>query len=344
MFGRMLIAATGLAVAVSTTPTAVKAAEEVNLYSYRQEFLLAPLLEAFQKETGIKTNVVYVDGGVLNRMLAEGQNSPADAVLTVDIGRLHDHYKADTLQPVKSEYLEKRIPAAYRHPEGYWYGLSIRSRVIYHSKDRVNPSELSTYEALADPKWKGRICTRQGSHVYMVSLLASIIEADGMEKAEQWAQGVKQNLARKPQGNDRAQSRAIMEGVCDIALANTYYYGKMKQNPEQQPWADAVKIYFPNQEGRGAHVNISGAGVAKHAKNPENAIKLIEFLAGDKAQHIYASDNMEYPIVDGVEWPEEVKSWGDFKPDETSLAAIAEHRADALKIFNKVGYDEGPGT
>lgn len=344
MMKRMVIATLAVAAAMAVAPATASAAGEVNLYSYRQEFLLEPLLEAFEKETGIKTNVVYVKGGVLKRMMSEGANSPADAVLTVDIGRLHDHQKAGTLQPIQSATLSRRIPAEYRHPDGYWFGLTTRARVIYYSKDRVDPAELSTYEALADPKWRGRICTRSGSHVYMVSMLASIIKANGTAAAEKWASGLKANLARKPQGNDRAQARAIKEGVCDIGIGNTYYMGKMKQNPKQKAWADAIALYFPNQEGRGTHVNVSGAGVAKYAKNKENAIKLIEFLASDQAQSIYASVNLEYPIVAGVTWDPEVRSWGTFKADTANLAEIADLRGEALKIVNKVGYNEGPGT
>ncbi len=317
-------------------------ADEVNLYSSRQPFLMKPLLEAFTKETGIKVNMVYLKKGMLERLKSEGRNSPADLILATDIGNLHNHDKAGLLQPVTSPTLSANIPAQYRHPDGNWFGLTMRARVIYASKTRVKPGEVTTYEDLADPKMKGRVCIRSGKHVYNVSLLASIVVAKGAEGAAAWAKGLKANLARKPQGNDRAQVKAVYEGECDVAVGNTYYMGKMASNekdPEQKEWAQAVNIIFPNQNGRGTHVNISGAAVTQAAKNKANAIRLIEFLSGDAAQKIYAERNFEYPVKPGVALHPMVASWGTFKADESFLSTIASQRVIASKLVDQVSFN-----
>jgi iron(III) transport system substrate-binding protein len=320
---------------------------EVNLYSYRQPFLIQPMLDAFTKETGIKVNVVYAKKGMLERLKAEGKNSPADAVLTADIGRLNDMVEAGVLQPVHSDALERNIPAQYRHPDGLWFGLTTRARVIFASRDRVGTEEVLTYEDLADPKLKGRVCTRSGKHVYMVSLIASVIAHAGEDKAEQWLRGVKDNLARKPQGNDRAQAKAIHEGICDVAVANTYYMGKMATNedkPEQKAWAESLRIVFPNRDDRGTHVNVSGAAVTRSAGNRENAVRLLEFLSDDYAQELYAEQNFEYPVKAGVPLHPLVASWGDFKADTIGLADVAKYRAAASKMVDRVGYDQATGS
>jgi len=335
------LAAVAIAAAVSFAVPAAADDGEVNLYSYRQEFLIRPLLDAFTKDSGIKVNVQYVSGGILKRMEAEGEDSVVDAVLTADIATLRQHVEADTFQPVQSDVLAANIPPQYRHPDGKWFGLTVRARVIVYAKDRVKPAEITRYEDLADPKWKGRVCTRSSGHVYMKSLLASIVAAKGEEIAQGWASGVKANLARKPQGNDRAQAKAIWQGECDVALINTYYIGAMRHNeaePEQKEWAASLGIVFPNQDDRGTHVNISGAGVAKHAKNRDNAIRLIEFLSSDKAQAYYAASNYEYPVKPGVEWDPEVASWGRFKADDTDLWRIAEFVPLAIMIYDRAGY------
>jgi iron(III) transport system substrate-binding protein len=327
--------------AVSTLAPLASAAE-VNLYSYRQPFLMNPLLEAFTEETGIRVNMVYLKKGMLERLKAEGANSPADLVLTADIGNLHNLVEAGLLQPSESPILEQNVPARLRHPDGLWYGLTTRARIIFAHKERVKPGEVTSYEDLAKPHMKGRVCTRSGKHVYNVSLLASIIAAQGEAAAEAWARGVKANLARKPQGNDRAQVKAVFHGECDVALGNTYYMGKMmtnEKNPEQQQWAAAVNVIFPNQGGRGTHVNISGAGVTRSAKNKANAVKLIEFLSSETAQKMYAEDNFEYPIKAGVALHPIVASWGTFKADEMFLSEIAEHRTQATRIMDKVRFD-----
>ena len=320
----------------------VVSAAEVNLYSERQPFLMDPLLQAFTKETGIKVNMVYIKEGMIERLKAEGVNSPADLVLTSDIGNLQNLVDAGILQTTTSSVLENNIPAQYRHPDGLWYGLTIRARVIYAHKEHVKPGEVTTYEDLADPKFKGRVCTRSGKHYYNVSLLAWIIAVHGEDAAKAWASGVKANLARKPQGNDRAQVRAVHQGECDLALGNTYYMGKMAANekePEQKEWAASVNLIFPNQNGGGAHVNISGAAATKSAKNKDNAIKLIEFLSEDAAQKIYAEDNFEYPVKAGTAVHPLVASWGSFKADTVSLSKIAEHRTRATRIMDEVGYN-----
>lgn len=317
-------------------------AAEVNLYSGRQAFLMTPLLDAFTKKTGITVNMVYLKKGMQERLQAEGANSPADLVLTSDIGNLHNLVKADLLQGARSIVLEKNIPPQFRHPQGLWYGLTTRARVIFTHKDRVKPGEVTTYEDLAKPHLKGRVCTRSGKHVYNVSLLAWMIATKGEAAAEAWARGVKANLARKPQGNDRGQVKAVYQGECDVALGNTYYMGKMQtnaKNPEQKKWAAAVNLIFPNQNGRGAHVNISGAGLTKSAKNKAGALKLIEFLSGDAAQKIYAEGNFEYPIKAGVKLHPVVAAWGTFKADATNLAKISEHRTQASRIMDKVRFD-----
>lgn len=324
---------------------------QVNLYSYRQSFLMAPLLDAFTKQTGIKVNAVYAKKGILQRLKAEGLNSPADAVLAADITRIDSIARAGLLQPVRSNLLNENIPPSYRHPENLWVGLTYRARVIFAHKQRVAMGEIKTYEDLADPRFKGRICMRSGKHEYNISLLASVINALGSEKAEIWIGKVKENLARRPQGNDRAQVRAIYEGECDIAIGNSYYFGKMATNeekPDEKKWAAAVNIIFPNQPdansddavlSRGAHVNISAAGITKSARHPNEAKLLLEFLASDKAQQIYAAENFEYPLKKDVPLHPLVASWGNFKPDGQFLSDIAALHDDAARMMDRVGFD-----
>ncbi len=330
----------GISGMIAQPPAA--AAAEVNLYSARQPILMKPQLDAFTKKTGIKVNMVYLKKGMQERLKAEGANSPADLVLTSDIGNLHNLVAAGLLQPTKSKVLESNVPAQFRHSKGLWFGLTTRARVIFAHKDRVKPGEVTTYEDLAKPHMKGRVCTRSGKHVYNVSLLAWMIAAKGEAAAEAWARGVKANLARKPQGNDRAQVKAVYQGECDVAVGNTYYMGKMMTNeksPEQKKWAAAVTLIFPNQKGIGTHINISGAGITSSAKNKANAVKLIEFLSGDAAQKIYAEDNFEYPIKAGVKLHPIVAGWGTFKADETFLFKIAQHRIKASRIMDKVRFN-----
>lgn len=320
-------------------------AGEVNIYSYREPGLIQPLMDAFAKKTGIKTNVVYAKDGLIERMAAEGANSPADVLLTVDIGRLTDAKDKGITQPVKSAAVDEEIPAAYRDPDGAWVGLSQRARVVYASKDRVKQDGI-TYAELANPKWKGRICMRSGQHTYNVGLLASIIAHEGEEKATKWAENVKNNLARKPAGGDRDQVKAIYAGECDIAVGNTYYMAAMETSnkPEQREWAKSVRLLFPNAGDRGTHVNISGAILAKHAPHKDAAMKLIEFLASHEGQEIYAEQVNEYPLDPDVPVSERVKAWGILKPDTLPLSEVARNRKKASEIMDKVGFDQGPGA
>ncbi len=333
-------AATVLIAAIGMGVFAAQAAAEVNIYSYRQPFLIEPLLDAFTQETGIQTNVVFAKTGLTERLKREGRNSPADLVLTVDIAQLRDLVSAEVLQGVRTDTLERNIPAQYRHPEGLWYGLTTRARVIVAAKGRVPEGDIQSYEDLADPKWRGRICTRSGKHVYNVALTAAMMAHHGEQEAEQWLTGLKHNLARKPQGNDRAQVKAIKEGECDIAVINSYYMGAMLEDPEQTQWANAVSIIFPNQNDRGAHVNISGVALTQSAPHKDDAVKLMEFLSGEQAQALYAAKNNEHPVKPDAPWSELLKSWGEFKVDALPLEDISNRHADAVKLVDRVGYDE----
>lgn len=319
--------------------SSLAAAAEVNVYSYRQPFLIKPLFDTFTKDTGIKVNTVYAKRGLIERLRNEGVNSPADLIFTVDIGRLTDAVNAEVTQAVDSAILNANIPASYRAASGHWFGLTTRARIIAASKARVKEGEISTYEDLADPKWQGRICTRSGKHPYMAALTASMIAHHGEDKAKEWLSGLKANLARKPQGNDRAQAKAIKEGQCDLAIMNHYYMAKMMRHEEQSAWADAIYLVFPNQKDRGTHLNVSGMALTKSAPNKADAIKLMEFLSGGLAQRMYAEDNSEYPVKDGVPWSGLLASWGKFKADTVALDEVAEHRADAIKMADTVGYD-----
>lgn len=322
-------------------PLAAAAAEEVNIYSYRKEVLIRPLLDAFTAATGIRVNLVSGKAdALLERLKSEGINSPADILLTTDVGRLYRAKQAGVFQPVRTPLLERSVPARYRDPEGYWYGLSVRARVIFYAPDRVDPATLSTYEALAGPEWKGRICIRSSSNIYNQSLLASMIANDGPEAAEAWAAGIVANLARKPQGGDRDQIKAVAAGQCDVAIANTYYYAGMLASTDrsQREAAAKVAIFWPNQQGRGAHVNISGAGVTRGAPNKENAIRLLEFLVSEEAQKLYAEKVYEYPVRPGVAVAGTVKQLGDFKADELNLAQLGKYNAEAVRIFDRVGW------
>ena len=329
------------------SPTVLAAdAGEVNVYSYRQPYLIEPLLKEFTDETGVKVNVIFAEKGLIERIEAEGRNSPADVLLTVDIGNLTQAVSSGIGQPVKSEALEAAIPASCRAEDGQWFGLTRRARVIYASKDRVKQESI-TYEEFADPKWRGKICTRSGQHQYSVALIASMIAHHGEAWTENWLKGVKANLARKPAGNDRLQVKGVYAGECDIALGNTYYMGAMltdEKEPEQKAWAESVNMLFPNTADRGTHVNVSGAVVAKNAPNRDNAVKLLEFLASDKGQEMYAEVNYEYPVKDGVPWSKLVESWGTFKPDPIQLDEIASFRKKASELVDKVGFDDGPSS
>ena len=314
-------------------------AQEINVYSHRQPELIQPLVDAFTAETGIAVNLAFVDKGMAERLVAEGDRSPADLVLTVDIARLLQIAEADVLQPVQSEVLEANIPATLRDPNDLWFGLTSRARIVYAARDRVQPGEVTTYEDLASDKWKGRICSRSGLSDYNIALLGAVIVHHGEEEATKWAEGLKANLARKPEGGDRDQVKAIAAGECDIAIGNTYYIGQMLADPEQAPAAEAVSIVFPTFQNGGTHLNISGVAMTKSAPNKENALKFMEWLTSDEAQKIYAETNYEFPVKPGVERSELVKGWGEFTPDTTPLSDIAAARPAAVKIMETVNFD-----
>jgi len=317
--------------------------QEINVYSYRQPELLKPLTDAFEAETGIKTNVLFAKNGLVDRLSSEGQNSPADVLLTVDVGRLDAMKNANIWQAIPAE-LTSGIPAEFVDTDGAWVALSMRARVFYVSKERVEETAMS-YADLADPKWQGRVCTRSGQHSYTIGLVASQIANNGVEATKAWLEGVRDNLARKPTGNDRAQVKAIYSGECDIAIGNTYYMGQMvtnEQEPEQKDWAASVRLIYPDADQSKTHVNISGVGLAKNAPNLENAKKFIAFLLSEEAQSIYAGTNFEFPVVPGVPASELVASWGELKADSLPLVDIAHKRDAASKLVDEVKFDEGP--
>ena len=317
-------------------------AGEINIYSHRQPFLINPFLEFFTAETGITTNIIYSKKGLAERLQAEGENTPADVVLTVDIGRLYVYQDKNLLASIESKILEQNIPAHLRSLDNTWFGLSKRARVIVIAKDRIDHHKIKRIEDLADPKWRGRICSRPGSHVYNRALMASVIVAHGEIKAEKWVNGLVKNLARRPQGNDRAQVKAIYEGQCDIAIINNYYFGKLKfsEDPKQREWTKNLKLIFPNQaEGdRGSHINISGGGVVKYSKNKKEAVALLEFLTSKKAQELYGEINFEYPANLNISASEELQSWGKFREDQLPIIKIAELAPLAQKIIDRSGW------
>ena len=331
---------TRLLLAALIGSTAIPAlAEEVNIYSHRQPELIQPLLDAFTAETGIPVNVAFVDKGMVEKLKAEGDRSPADLILTVDVARLGEVKDAGITQPVEDAALDAAIPENLRDKDHQWYGLTTRARIVYASKERVQDGEVTTYEDLADPKWKGRICTRPFTDDYNVALVAAFLAHHGEADTVKWLEGIKANLAKKPEGSDRAQVKSIWAKECDISLGNTYYMGKMLEDAEQKPWAESVRIVFPKFEGGGTHVNVSGVAMTKSAPNKDAALKLMEFLASDTAQKIYAETNHEFPIKGGVERSELVKGWGEFTPDSVDLTEISRLRPDALKLIQQVDVD-----
>jgi len=317
-------------------------AAEVNVYSARKENLIKPLLDKFSAETGVKTNLITAGADkLLTRMQNEGRNTPADILITTDAGRLYRAKQAGLLQVIGSDTIDKLVPAHLRDVDGQWVGLSQRARVLFYAKDRVKPEQLSSYENLADPKWHKRICIRGSGNIYNQSMVASMIAAEGEAATLAWSKGLVNNLARKPKGGDRDQIKAAAAGQCDIAVANTYYYAQMLANSKDPSQVEAAKkmvIFWPNQNDRGAHVNISGAGISKYSKNKDNAVRLLEFLLSAESQKWYASVNYEYPVVEGVPPNELVASWGDFKSDLLNLSRLGELNAAAVKIMDKAGW------
>ncbi len=326
---------------LASSGVSASAEEVLNIYTSREPGLIKPILDEFTKETGVKVNTIFLSNGLEERVRSEGQNSPADVILTVDIGRLQAAKDYGVTQPVKSAALEKVIPAAYRDPEGHWYGVSMRARVVYASKDRVKQDKI-TYEELANPKWKGKVCIRSGQHLYNISLFAAVIAHKGEAKAEEWLKGLKANLAKKPSGGDREQAKDILAGVCDIGIGNTYYVSLMRngKDEEQKKWGEAINVILPTFEGGGTHVNISGLALAKYAPNKANAEKFMEYMVSDDAQHLHAEANSEYPVKQGIKIHPTIASFGELKADTVAIAEIAKLRKKASELVDKVGFDQ----
>lgn len=318
---------------------ATPAVADVNIYTTRQPELIQPVMDAFTAKSGVAVNLAFVKDGLVERLKAEGARSPADLVMTVDIANLQKIADADVIQPVENDVLTAAVPANLRSPDNLWFGLTTRARIVYASRDRVADGEVTTYEDLSSDKWEGRICTRSGLHNYNLALTSAVIAHVGVESATAWAEGVKSNLARKPEGNDRAQVKAIWAGECDISLGNTYYMGKMLADEEQTAWADSVRIIFPTFEDGGTHVNVSGVAMTKSAPNRDDALQLMEYLVSPAAQAIYAELNSEYPVLEGASPSDLVASWGEFTADDVPLTELAANRAAALRLMEVVDFD-----
>lgn len=315
--------------------------EVVNVYSHRHYDTDQALFDQFTEETEIQVRVVSASADeLIARLEREGSASPADLLITVDAGRLHRAKERDLLQPVTSQELERSVPQNLRDPEGYWYALTIRARILAYARDRVDPAELSTYEALTDEQWRNRILVRSSENIYNVSHLASIIAANGPEVAEAWAQGVVANFARPPQGGDTDQILDVAAGVGDVALVNTYYVGRLlnAEDEASRELARQVGVFFPNQDGRGTHINVSGAGVTAHSPNRDNAILLLEFLVGEEAQGAFAEANFEYPVRPGVPWAATLQEWGEYRADPLALVRLGELNDEAVRIFDRAGW------
>ncbi len=320
---------------------AYAADDEVNVYSARKEALILPLLQRFEKETGIEVNLVTGKAdALLKRLESEGRSTPADVFITVDAGRLQRAKEAGVLRALDNSVLQQRVPQALRDADNQWFGMSQRARVIFYVKDKVDPAELSTYEALTDEQWKGRICIRSSGNIYNQSLVASMIESQGVDKTEAWARGMVANFARKPAGGDTDQLRAAAAGQCDIAIANTYYFGRLvnSDKPKDQAVAEALGVFWPNQADRGTHVNVSGAGITRHAKNPAAAERLLEYLVSAESQAWYAEVNNEYPVVTDSKVSDTLKSWGTFEADSLNLTKLGENNRAAVELMDRAGW------
>ena len=323
------------------TKTSQSEEQEINVYTHRHYESDQQLFKDFEALTGIKVNVVNASADeLIQKLELEGAQSPADVLITVDAGRLHRAKEKVLLQPVTSNILNENVPPHLRDAEGHWYGLSYRARVIAYAKDRVQPEQLSDYESLIDPQWKGKILIRSSGNIYNQSLLASIIAAQGEQKARAWAEGMVANMAREPKGNDRDQVKAIAAGLGDLAIVNTYYVGLLlnSENEEEVKAGESVGIFFPNQNDRGTHINVSGIGVTKYAPNKENAVKFIEFLSGPSAQEVFAKGNYEYPVKPGIGWAGLLQSWGTFKTDSLDLSLLGANNKQAVMTFDQVGW------
>ena len=340
----MLKVSSLFATAVLAVASFNASAEEVNIYTTREPGLIQPLLDQFTKDTGIKANTVFVKDGLTERVSSEGANSPADVLMTVDIGRLLDVVDAGLTQEINSPALEENVPEQFKDPNKQWYALSLRDRVVYVSTD-LDLKEM-TYEDLADPKYKGKLCSRSGQHPYNTSLIAAKIAHDGIEEAEVWLRGVKNNLARKAAGGDREGARDILAGICDVAIGNAYYVGRMKNaepGSDQYQWGEAINVIrptFKNSKSKGTHANVTGVALAKYSPNQENALKLLDFLISEKGQSMYAMSNYEYPVRAGVELDPVVASFGPLVIDDIHITDIAKYRKQASELADKVGYDQ----
>ena len=326
-----------LLILIATAPISA----QINLYTHRHYDSDKILFEKFTKETGIKINVIKGSADqLIQRMISEGKNSPADILLTVDAGRLHRAKEAGVLQSINSKTIIKNVPSEMRDPDGFWYGLTVRARVIVYAKDRINSNELSTYEDLATAKWKGKIAIRSSGNIYNQSLMASLIEANGSRRALRWAIGIRKNMARAPRGNDRDQVRAVAAGLADIAVVNTYYLGILANSKEKKDRDvfNKVSVFFPNQNNRGTHINISGAGIAKYSKNKSDAIKFIEFLTSPEAQETFGKVNYEYPLFIENNKSDLLKSWGTFKADKQNLSILGIRNSEAVKLFDRADW------
>jgi iron(III) transport system substrate-binding protein len=328
----------------STTDSATDSAEAagvVNIYSSRHYDSDDTIYQNFTEATGIEVNLIEGDADeLIERIKTEGANSPADVLVTVDAGRLWRAEEEGLFQPIDSAALNEAIPSNLRHPDGLWFGLTKRARVIVYNQDTVDPAELSTYEALAEPQWKGRVCIRSSNNIYNQSLLGSMVEAKGVEATESWAKGIVDNLAREPEGGDTDQIKAVAAGQCDVAIVNHYYWARLAKSdiPEEQAVAEATAVFFPNQEDRGTHVNISGAGILANAPDPENAVAFIEYLATPEAQTIFAQSNNEYPVVEGVEVDPVVGELGNFKVDEVNVSVYGANNPEVVKLVDRTGW------
>ena len=322
-------------------PMSASAQEELNVYSARKAQLIEPLLQDFTKQTGIEVNLITSKAdALLKRLESEGRRSPADVLITTDAGRLHRAKEAGVLQAGIFPELLKKVPESLQDKDGLWLGLTTRARVIVYAKDRVNPEDLSTYEGLTDDKWKNRICIRSSGNIYNQSLVASMISHQGEQATEQWARGMVENMARKPKGGDRDQVMAVAAGQCDLAVVNTYYLGQMLKGSDasQKQAANQVAVFWPNQEDRGTHINVSGIAITKSAKNVENANKLIKFMLSKPAQQWYAETNNEYPVLENVESSDLLKSWGTFHSDRLNLSKLGELNPTAVKIMDRASW------
>jgi iron(III) transport system substrate-binding protein len=333
------LAPLALTCAIAASGMACAQSGEVNIYTYREGKLIAPLFEAFSKDTGIKVNVISASSGLEQRIRTEGSNSPADVLLTVDIGRLEEAVQLGITQAIKSPVLDRAVAPQYRDPEGHWYAVGRRARVVYASKDRVKQTAL-TYDELAEPRWKGKICIRSGQHIYNIGLIAAVIARHGEAKAEDWLKGVKANLAQKPSGGDRETARDVAAGKCDLGVGNTYYWALMNdKEADKKAWAQATRVILPTFKGGGTHVNISGVVLAKYAPNKANAMKFIEWMVNAKAQQMHADLTYEYPVRAGIAINKTIASYGALKADTLTLSQIAQNRKKASALVDKVGFD-----